>query len=89
MIHQAMRDLEVDPARSVVIGDHVSDAALARAFPGMQAILVRTGHGAEEWEKIQARGLARPGHVAADLREAVAWFLWQAEQRDGITSPSA
>lgn len=89
MIHQAMRDLHLDPARSVVIGDHGTDAALAQEFPGMRAILVRTGHGAEEWEKIQAGGSVRPEHVAADLRAAVAWFLARVEQRDGITSPSA
>jgi D-glycero-D-manno-heptose 1,7-bisphosphate phosphatase len=89
MIHQAMRDLDLDPARSVVIGDHGTDAALAQTFPGMRAILVRTGHGAEEWEKLQAGTLTRPEHVAEDLQAAVKWFLAQAEQRDGITSPSA
>ncbi len=89
MIHQAIRDLDLDPARSVVIGDHVTDAALAQAFPGMRAILVRTGHGGEQWEKIQAGTLARPEHVAEDLRAAVEWFLARAERRDVITSPSA
>jgi D-glycero-D-manno-heptose 1,7-bisphosphate phosphatase len=89
MIHQAMRELDLDPARSVVIGDHSTDAALSQAFPGMRAILVRTGHGEEEWEKIQAGALARPEHVAADLRDAVTWFLAQAEQRDVLTFPSA
>lgn len=89
MIHQAMRDLDLDPARSVVIGDHVTDTGLAQAFPGMRAVMVRTGHGAEQWEKIQTGELAQPAHVAADLRAAVEWFLVRAEQRDGITSPSA
>jgi len=89
MIHQAVRDLDLDPARSVVIGDHVTDAALAQAFPGMRAILVRTGHGAEQWEKIQAGALPRPEHVAEDLQAAVRWFLARAEERDGIASRSA
>lgn len=89
MIHQAIRDLDLDPTRSVVIGDHVTDAALAQTFPGMRAILVRTGHGAEQWEKIQTGTLACPEHVAEDLQAAVEWFLTRAEQRDGITSPSA
>jgi heptosyltransferase-2 len=89
MIHQAVRDLDLDPTRSVVIGDHVTDAALSQTFPGMLAILVRTGHGAEQWEKIQTGTLARPEHVAEDLQAAVEWFLARAEQRDGITSPSA
>jgi histidinol phosphatase-like enzyme len=75
MVHQAVRDLDLDPARSVVIGDHVTDAAVAEAFPGMRAILVRTGRGAEQWEEIQAGALPRPQHVAEDLGAAVEWFL--------------
>lgn len=89
MIHQAIRDSDLDPARSVVIGDHVTDAALAQAFPGMRAIMLRTGHGQEQWEKIQAGTLPPPDHVADDLRAAVEWFLARTEQRDGIASPSA
>jgi heptosyltransferase-2 len=89
MIHQAIRDSDLDPARSVVIGDHVTDAALAQAFPGMRAVMVRTGHGQEQWEKMQAGTLPPPDHVADDLRAAVEWFLARTEQRDGIASPSA
>jgi heptosyltransferase-2 len=89
MIHQAIRDCDLDPARSVVIGDHVTDAGLALAFPGMRAILVRTGHGQEQWEKIQAGTLPSPEHVADDLGAAVEWFLARAERRDGIASASA
>jgi heptosyltransferase-2 len=89
MIHQAIRDSDLDPARSVVIGDHVTDAALAQAFPGMRAIMLRTGHGQEQWEKIQAGTLPPPEHVADDLRAAVEWFLARTEQRDDIASPSA
>ncbi|MEK7204806.1 MAG: lipopolysaccharide heptosyltransferase II, partial [candidate division NC10 bacterium] len=81
MIHQAIRDSDLDPARSVVIGDHVTDAALAQAFPGMRAIMLRTGHGQEQWEKIQAGTLPPPEHVADDLRAAVEWFLARTEQR--------
>jgi len=89
MIHQAVRDLDLDPARSVVIGDHVTDAVLAQTFPGMRAILVCTGHGAEQWQKIQAGVLARPEHVAKDLGAAVEWFLARAERQDAISSHSA
>jgi len=89
MIHQAIHEYDLDPARSVVIGDHATDAALALAFPGMRAIMVRTGHGREQWEKVQAGTLPTPEHVADDLGAAVEWFLARAEQRDGIASPSA
>jgi heptosyltransferase-2 len=89
MIQRAIRDLGLDPARSVVIGDHLSDAALARAFPGMRGVMLRTGHGAEQWQKIQNGELARPEHVADDLRAAVEWFLARAGERDVIGSHPA
>jgi heptosyltransferase-2 len=81
MIHQAIRDFDLDPTRSVVIGDHVTDVALAQAFPGMRGIMVLTGHGAEEWQKIETGTLARPEHVASDVRAAAEWFLARLEER--------
>jgi heptosyltransferase-2 len=89
MIHRAIRDLELNPHRSVVIGDHVTDAALARAFPGMVGIMLRTGHGAEEWQKIQDGVLTMPEHVADDLKAAVEWFLARAGEGDLIASHPA
>lgn len=78
MIHRAVRDLGLDPSQSVIIGDHVTDADLARSFPGMVGIMLRTGHGAEQWQKIQAGELKRPACVMDDLKAAVDWFLAQA-----------
>ncbi len=89
MIHRAIRDLGLDPSRSVVIGDHVTDAALAQAFPGMVGIMLRTGHGAEQWQKIQDGALPMPEHVADDLKAAVEWFLARAGERDVIASHPA
>ena len=89
MVRQAVHDLALDPVRSAAIGDHVSDASLALAFPGMRGILVLTGHGSEEWRKIQGGALPRPEHVAPDLGEAVTWFLTQADKRDGVASHPA
>ncbi len=89
MVRQAVSDLDLDPGRSVVLGDHASDAALALAFPGMRGVLLRTGHGAGEWEKIRAGALPRPEYVADDLRAAVEWFLTRAGERDALTSPPA
>jgi len=84
MIRQAIQDFGLEASRSVVIGDHFSDAALAQAFPGMIGIMLRTGHGAEQWNKIQNGTLPRPVHVADDLLRAVEWFLARAGERDGI-----
>jgi heptosyltransferase-2 len=89
MIHQAIRDLGLNPSRSVVIGDHVSDATLAQAFPGMVGIMLRTGHGAGEWQKIQGGLLPLPEHVAEDLKAAAEWFLTRAGGRDVVASHPA
>jgi D-glycero-D-manno-heptose 1,7-bisphosphate phosphatase len=89
LIHRAIRDLGLDPSRSVVIGDHVTDAALAQAFAGMVGIMLRTGHGVEQWQKIQDGAVAGPEHVADDLAAAVEWFLARAGERDVIGSRPA
>jgi D-glycero-D-manno-heptose 1,7-bisphosphate phosphatase len=89
MVHRAVRDLGLDPSRSVAIGDHVTDAGLAQAFPGMVGIMLRTGHGAEQWQKIREGALELPEHVADDLRAAVAWFLARAGEEDAIGSHPA
>jgi len=77
MVEQARRDFGVDVARSVIIGDHLSDAAVARHFPGMRGIMVLTGHGAGQYEKVQAGATPVPDHIAPDLRSAVDWLLRQ------------
>ena len=89
MVERAARELGLDPARSVVIGDHSSDAALARSFPGMQGVLLLTGHGTEQWQKIQAGTLPAPDQAAADLAAAVQWLLAHRGTDGGIPAGSA
>jgi D-glycero-D-manno-heptose 1,7-bisphosphate phosphatase len=72
MIERAERELGVDPGRSYVVGDSWVDVGLARAV-GARAVLVRTGHGAEQ-------EASRPPHLAADavldnLAAAASWIL--------------
>jgi D-glycero-D-manno-heptose 1,7-bisphosphate phosphatase len=72
LIERACRDLQIDPARSVMIGDRWLDVACGKAA-GTRAILVRTGHGAHEAD-------APPGGTSADailnnLMEAAGWIL--------------
>jgi heptosyltransferase-2 len=86
LIHQAVRALGLDPARSVIFGDHASDMALARAFPGMRSVLVLTGHGAEEWQKLQRAAQGGPEHVATDLQAATDWFLASGVRQDVVCS---
>jgi D-glycero-D-manno-heptose 1,7-bisphosphate phosphatase len=72
MIDQAASDLDLDPARSFVVGDKWLDVQLGLAV-GARAILVRTGMGAAEEGR-------PPDGVAADtvvdnLAAAASWIL--------------
>lgn len=72
MINQAARDLDLDPARSFVVGDTWLDIGLARAV-GARGILVRTGAGAA-WEARPQDGLAADA-VVDNLAAAVSVIL--------------
>jgi D-glycero-D-manno-heptose 1,7-bisphosphate phosphatase len=73
MVDQAVQRLGIDPTRSFVVGDKLSDVELARAV-GAKGILVRTGHG-EETLRDHHGTIPGAAHVAADLMEATAWLL--------------
>ena len=70
LVEKAARELGIDPARSYVVGDKAADVGLARGA-GARAVLVLTGEGAGELEKLAEP----PDYVAADLEEAVDWIL--------------
>jgi D-glycero-D-manno-heptose 1,7-bisphosphate phosphatase len=72
LVDRAARDLDLDPARSFVVGDKWLDVALARAI-GARGILVRTGSGAAE-EKRAPPGLA-PDAIVDNLAAAASWIL--------------
>jgi D-glycero-D-manno-heptose 1,7-bisphosphate phosphatase len=72
MIDRACRDLDIDPSRSVMVGDRWLDVACGRRA-GTRALLLRSGYGAREEEH-------PPADVQADailnnLMEAVGWIL--------------
>jgi D-glycero-D-manno-heptose 1,7-bisphosphate phosphatase len=72
LVERACRELQLDPSRSVMVGDKWVDVACGRAA-GTRTVLVRTGHGAHEEER-------RPAGASADailnnLMEAVGWML--------------
>ena len=68
--------LNADLARSWYVGDHVRDMELARNC-GINAILVRTGHGATTEKELAAHPDLKPAFVAPDLLAAVRWILSQ------------
>jgi D-glycero-D-manno-heptose 1,7-bisphosphate phosphatase len=72
LVDRAVRELDVDPAASFVVGDRWLDVALARAV-GARGVLVRTGYGAAE-EQHPPEGLT-PDAVVDNLVEASSWIL--------------
>ena len=50
LIERACQELQLDPARSIMVGDRWLDVACGRAA-GTRTVLVRTGHGAHEEER--------------------------------------
>jgi D-glycero-D-manno-heptose 1,7-bisphosphate phosphatase len=77
MIQQAARDLDIDPARSYVIGDRWLDVQLAHNV-GAAGILVRTGYGASE--EHQPPDGAKAHLIADNLIDAVSWILRTRDQ---------
>jgi len=72
MIEQACREMNLDPARSVMVGDRWLDVACGRAA-GTRTVLVRTGHGVHEAE-VGPDGL-RADAILNNLMEAAGWIL--------------
>jgi D-glycero-D-manno-heptose 1,7-bisphosphate phosphatase len=72
LIEQACREMDLDPRRSVMVGDRWLDVACGRAA-GTRSVLVRTGHGAHE-ESAPPAGV-EPDAILNNLMEAVGWIL--------------
>jgi D-glycero-D-manno-heptose 1,7-bisphosphate phosphatase len=72
MIEQAVRDLQIDPRRSVMVGDRWLDVACGRAA-GTRSLLVRTGHGVYEADHPPEE--AGADAILNNLMEAVDWIL--------------
>jgi D,D-heptose 1,7-bisphosphate phosphatase len=77
MLYQAARDLEIDLARSYMIGDRYLDMETARRA-GVRGVLVLTGCGRKETEgegPDMETADNRPEHIASDILEAVHWIM--------------
>ena len=72
LVDRAVRDLDLDPARSFVVGDKWLDIGLARAA-GARGILVRSGTGAAE-EARPELGLSADA-IVDNLAAAASWIL--------------
>ena len=71
-LHQAAAELDLDLARSFVVGDRWKDVEAGEAV-GARGILVRTGYGRDEENARPSRG----AEVADNLVQAVTWILRQ------------
>ncbi|MCX8118354.1 MAG: D-glycero-beta-D-manno-heptose 1,7-bisphosphate 7-phosphatase [Desulfobacterota bacterium] len=74
LVEEAVKDLEIDCLRSYAIGDKRVDIEFGRKI-GARAILVLTGHGREERDRLGDDQAFSPDFVAEDLYEAVQWVL--------------
>ena len=70
LVRQAVTENDLDPRRALMVGDHLGDCQAARQA-GIDAMLVRSGHGHEQAEQARQEGF----RVVADLPEAVDLFL--------------
>ena len=72
LIERACQELQLDPARSIMVGDRWLDVACGRAAR-TRTVLVRTGHGAHEEERPPAG--VQADAILNNLMEAVGWIL--------------
>ena len=79
LIFKAKQKYRIDLATSVMVGDSVKDIECARNAGCRQAVLVKTGGGAES-EKILKEKAIYPDHIARDLLEAVEWIITHDKQ---------
>lgn len=73
MAHQAVRDLNIDTAKSYMIGDKVEDILFGVNIKAT-SILVMTGFGSASLPKLIEKGI-HPAYVAQNLLDAVNWII--------------
>ncbi len=68
MLLRAARELGIDPSRSAMIGDRLTDIGAGRAAGCKAVCLVRTGYGTREEGKPEAAGIPIADHLAAAVQ---------------------
>jgi D-glycero-D-manno-heptose 1,7-bisphosphate phosphatase len=75
LILDAARDLDLDLARSYIVGDRFKDLETGANAGVPKGILVLTGYGRGEYEYLGASGKVQPVCVAEDLLAAARWII--------------
>lgn len=75
MILKAARELGIDLRGSYIVGDKLTDTALGPATGARAALLVRTGFGGREEERVTQGEAPAPDHIADGIKDAVDWIL--------------
>ncbi len=73
MIEQACREMDLDPARSVMVGDRWTDVACGSAA-GTRTVLIRSSDGLSDADLDPPEGV-RADAILTNLMEAVGWIL--------------
>ncbi|RJR44095.1 MAG: HAD family hydrolase [Deltaproteobacteria bacterium] len=74
LILQAAVDLDLDLARSYLVGDRYKDIQTG-AQAGVKGVLVLTGYGRGEYEHFARTWEVQPAFLAADLLDAAEWII--------------
>ncbi|MCX7625046.1 MAG: HAD family hydrolase [Candidatus Sumerlaeaceae bacterium] len=84
MIRRAQEEFLLDIGCSYAVGDKLSDVAFGKAA-GLRTVLVLTGYGAGEQQKLASHPALNPDFIARDLSDAVSWIVNDLYQR-GVLS---
>jgi D-glycero-D-manno-heptose 1,7-bisphosphate phosphatase len=76
MIERACSELNIDPKRSYMVGDRISDVEFGHKI-GARGILVLTGYGKGELAYRNGQWKKGPDFIARDLYDAVRWIIAQ------------
>ncbi len=71
MLKAALEDFDLDPGKSFMVGDTLSDVGAGQGA-GLRSILLRTGYGAEHAQRL---GEVVPEYIADDLLDAVEEYI--------------
>ncbi len=82
----AAEEHDLDLSSSFMVGDHYSDV-VAGIAAGCRSVMLLTGHGTHEFEKLDDGQRRRVDHVAKDLQEAVDWVLGKKQNRIQCVQP--